>query len=148
VAENPYAPPKAVVEDLAIAEPATERPRGITLVVQLAAAQYLIGLATMAFAWDFYSKLQSVSATVVGQVFTVAITGFLYFKIYQGRNWARITWLIFAVIGLAGIVVTYPMLAGALPTLAKVQGLIGFVFTAAMFWILFVSPAKEWFRHR
>jgi hypothetical protein len=148
VSENPYAPPKAVVADVAIAEAAMERPREIKLVVQLGVVSWIMGVIVMALSWDYYRQLQPVSSTIYTQLFTVVVLAWLYYKVYQGRNWARITWLVFAIIGFAGIAMAWPQLGNSLPGLAKIQMLIGAGITAWQFWLLFLSPGRRWFGRR
>ena len=148
MSENPYAPPKAAVQDVAAAEAEMERPREIKLVVQLAVISYLLGLIVMAISWDYYGQMQSPKATVFGQIFTVAILGLVYWGIYQGRNWGRITWLVFAIIGVIGLSMAYPKMAASLPTLPKAQMAIGFAISLLQLWWMFFSPAKRWFQRK
>jgi hypothetical protein len=143
--DNPYSPPKAVVDDVSALEPAGERPREITLVVQLAVISFVLGIIAMLLAWDFYRQLQSVAATVSGQVFSLVLMGWIYIKIWQGRNWARITWLVFAIIGLGMMVFTYPMISASLPAVSKAQMVVGTGISFVQFWLLYFSAGKRWF---
>jgi hypothetical protein len=145
VSGNPYAPPKAEVEVAAQAESFAERPREIVWVIQLAVLNYVLGLISMAVAWDYFARLQPLKSTIISQVFTLVIMFWLYYKIFQGRNWARIVWLVFSLLGLAIMPFTYQLLDAA-PGVIKLQMLIGFAFTLAIMWLLFFSPGKHWFR--
>lgn len=142
---NPYAPPKAEVE-LATPEAQTvERPREIVWVVWLAVFNYGLGLVSIVIAWDYFARLQSIVPTIISQAFTLVILFWLYYKIFQGRNWARITWLVLTLLGLAMMPMTYKFLDAA-PAILKLQMLIGLGITLAIVWLLFFSPGKHWFR--
>jgi uncharacterized membrane protein YfhO len=145
MSDNPYAPPKAEVEVAERHEAAAERPRQIVWVVQLAAFNYALGLVSIAIAWEYFSRLQSMTPTIISQSFTLVILFWLYYKIYQGRNWARIVWLVLSLLGLAVMPFTYKLLDAA-PGVIKVQMFIGFGVTLAIIWLLFFSPGKYWFR--
>ena len=142
---NPYAPPKAEVELATPEVEAAERPREIVWVVWLAVFNYGLGLVSIVIAWDYFSRLQSIAPTIVSQAFTLVILFWLYYKIFQGRNWARITWLVLTLLGLAMMPMTYKFL-GAAPSILKLQMLIGFGITLVILWMLFFSPGKRWFR--
>lgn len=142
---NPYAPPKAEVEVAERDEVALERPRQIVWVVQLAAFNYALGLVSIAIAWDYFSRLQSMAPTIIGQSFTFVVLFWLYYKIYQGRNWARIVWLVLSLLGFAVMPFTYKLL-GAAPGVIKLQMFIGLGVSLATIWLLFFSPGKLWFR--
>ena len=75
----------------------------------------------------------------------MAIMFWLYYKIFQGRNWARIVWLVFSLLGLAMMPFTYKLL-GAMPGITKLQMTIGCGLTLVIIWLLFFSPGKHWFR--
>ena len=142
---NPYAPPKAEVEVAERDEVTAERPRQIVWVVQLAALNYALGLVSIAIAWDYFARLQSLTSTILGQAFTFVLLFWLYYKIFQGRNWARILWLVLSLLGLAMMPFTYKLL-GAMPGITKLQMTIGFGLTLVIIWLLFFSPGKHWFR--
>jgi hypothetical protein len=142
---NPYAPPKAEVE---VAEPdqaTAERPRQIVWVVQLTVFNYVLGLVSIAIAWDYFSRVQSMMSTILGQAFMMAILFWLYYKIFQGRNWARIVWLVFSLLGFAMLPFTFKLL-NAMPGVVKVQMVLGFGVTLVIIWLLFFSPGKHWFQ--
>jgi hypothetical protein len=103
----------------------------------------------MFLSWDYYSALQPVSVTIATQVLTVVLSGWIYFKIYAGRNWARIVLLVFSIIG-APMYLTdsFMDLMAAAPVLAKVQMVFGAATTLIGLWLLFLSPGREWFRKR
>ena len=147
--DDRYAPPVAVVADVLPAQPAIERPRQIVLAVQLAAIGYVLGLAVLVVAWDYYSKLQPNGAVLFNQVFALAISVWLYGKVYAGRNWARIVLLVLAIVGMAFTFnQTFVTLLKAAPLIAKVQMVVGIGTNVAILWLLFLSPGREWFKKR
>jgi hypothetical protein len=147
MSENPYAPPSARVDDVVQSGAPRVRPPQIMLAIKLAAANYVLGLVVIFLTWDYYSKLQAPAATIVGQIFGLLIAVWFYYKIYQGRNWARIVLLVFTIIGmlvsLTSIVRT--VLAQA-PSIVKVQIGVGWVISLAIVYLLFLSPGKTWFQ--
>jgi hypothetical protein len=144
VNENPYAPPKAEVELVELGRAAIERPREIIWAIWLAVLNYLVGLVTIVIAWDYFSRLQSMLPMILSQVFALVIMYWLYYKIFQGRNWARITWLVFSLFGLVMMPFSYQLLESA-PGVLRVQALIGVGVSLAIIWLLFFSPGKRWF---
>lgn len=145
MSDNPYAPPKSEVEVAEREEVTAERPRQIVWAVQLAAFNYALGLLCLVFAWDFFARMQSMASMIGSQAFTLVIVFWLYYKIFQGRNWARIVWLVFSLLGLAMMPFTYKLLDAGPPVL-KVQMLLGLGITLVIMWLLFFSPGKLWFR--
>lgn len=145
MSENPYAPPKAEVELAEQAHPVIERPKEIIWAVWLAALNYVVGLVTIALSWEYFSRLQSMLPTIFSQAFALVILVWLYYKIYQGRNWARITWLVLSLFGLVMVPFSYQMLENA-PGVLRVQTLIGVGVSLAIIWLLFFSPGKRWFK--
>jgi hypothetical protein len=142
--QNPYAPPQAPVAD-AHEEHAIERPSQVVLAIKLAVISYLLGLVSIALSWSYYKNLQSPASLFGGQVFAVALITWLYSKIYQGRNWARIVLLVFTIIGLLFVPLSLPLMKTA-PLIVKLQTVVGTIISLWIVWLLFFSPGKEWFR--
>jgi hypothetical protein len=145
MSDNPYAPPKAEVEVAERDEVTAERPRQIVWVVQLAAFNYALGLVTIAISWEYFARLQSMTPTIISQSFTLVVLFWLYYKIFHGRNWARIVWLVLSLIGLAVMPMAYKLLDAA-PGIIKLQMFIGLGITLVIIWLLFFSPGRHWFR--
>ena len=147
MSDNPYAPPKALVDDPALSQPTMDRPSQVMTAIWLAAIGYGLGLIVIFVSWDYYSKLQSVGAFIIGQTISLLIMVWIYYKIYLGRNWARIVLLVFAILGGLMILNKAVMdLLAAAPAIAKVQMYVGLGLNAAILWLLFFSPARHWFR--
>src|SRR5688500_15920995 len=97
--ENPYAPPKSVVADVEPEQRLMERPPQIMMAIWLGAIGYGLGLIVVLLSWDYYSRLQTIGGFFWSQLFSLLILFWIYYKIYVGRNWARIVLLVFSVIG-------------------------------------------------
>ena len=151
--DSRYTPPVAPVHDIPPPIRDITRPREVVLAIQLAVANYLFGVAVIVLTWSYYSRFQSTGALITNQVFSVAISLWLYAKIYAGRNWARITLLALSVFGAAftgffSLNRTFVNIIAGAPLISKVQMAVGLVFTLMILWLLFVSPGREWFKNR
>src|SRR5262245_38369650 len=146
MSENPYAPPKAHVVDAELPPPTMERPKQIMWAIWLAAIAYVLGLVVVLVSWDYYSRLQSMASFLGSQLFSLAIMVWLYYKIYVGRNWARIVLLIFSALGMVTIMnrVVMDILATA-PALAKLQTVVGLALNVVVLLLLFLAPGRQWF---
>jgi len=78
-------------------------------------------------------------------LFTIAIVAFLIWKVSQGRNWARITVLVFFVIGLLP---SYFIVRSELgrSTSLGVFSILQAALQAYSLMLVFTTPAKQWFR--
>lgn len=147
MSDNPYAPPKSLVVDAEPAQTPMARPAQITAAIWLAAISYGMGFVVVFLSWDYYSKLQTVGTFLVSQLFSLLILVWINYKIYVGRNWARIVVLVFAVIGVLMTLnrAVLDLLASA-PTIAKIQMFVGLGLNLTILWLLFLSPGRLWFR--
>ena len=149
MSDNRYAPPTAPVQDIPLSTQLTARPREIVWAVQLAAAGYVLGLAGMAMTWSYYSRLQSLGALLASQGLSLLIGIWLYFKIYTGRNWARITLLVLTLLGGLTIFSMFFMnLVATIPMLGKIRMIVGLCINFIVLWLLFFSRGREWFKGR
>jgi hypothetical protein len=149
MSDNRYAPPTAPVQEVVPERMLTVRPREIVWAVQLAVVGYLLGLVLMFVSWDYFSKLQSMGSLISNQVISLGISVWLYFKIWAGRNWARITLLVFSLLGaLMAFSSLFMNLLAAAPMIFKVEMYVGFGINLVILWLLFMSPGKEWFKTR
>ena len=149
MSDNRYAPPTAPVQDIPLTSQIVARPREIVWAVQLAAAGYVLGLAGIAMNWDYYSRLQAPGTLLAGQALSLLIGVWLYFKIYTGRNWARITLLVMTVLGCLTVFSTFFLnLLAAVPPLAKIRMVVSLCINFIVLWLLFFSRGREWFKSR
>jgi hypothetical protein len=147
MSNNPYAPPSAPVDDVVALQASMTRPRQIVLAVQLAVLGYVLGLVVLLLSWSYYTSIQSATMLIVSQALSLVVFVWLYAKIYAGRNWARITLLVFTLLGFLGLLSeTTVKLIMAGPAVAKVQMVVGLGLNLTILWLLFLSPGREWFR--
>jgi amino acid transporter len=123
------------------------RPTQVIIAIRLAAANYGLGILVLFLSWAYFSKFQTVASLIVNQLFSLSLFIWLYYKVYLGRNWARVTLLIVAILG--GIMTlsqTFRTLAAAAPTIAQWQMVIGVGLNGIIVWLLFFSTGRYWFR--
>lgn len=154
-ADNPYLPPKAVVADVS-PEPLLVRPMAVTIALCLIGARVLlsvIGMVSALFQQD--ERTVRYSAVFAAISLTIAIT--LGYFIAQGRNWARVVYLILTIIGTASVILTvvaiYTM-PFATPAASRSLSpewfrlvLVPLALSIAVVVLLF-GPGRAWFRPR
>jgi hypothetical protein len=147
MSENPYAPPQTHVDDVLPPQAEKVRPRQVVIAVQLAAVGYVLSLAVFALSWDYYSRLQPLTVAIVTQLFSFALTVWIYYKVYVGRNWARVTLLVFSILGALMVFNRLVVdIVAAAPVIAQVQMFVGLGINVAVLWLLFLSPGRTWFQ--
>src|SRR4051812_4258347 len=138
MSENPYAAPKAPVSDIESNEPMT-RPRQVVWAIQLLVANYVFGIAMVIVNFSYYENLGSITAFLIGQVIGAMIGAWIYYKIWQGRNWARILLLVFSLLGVIGWVIGRGGMETMPPGVRGPSG-VGWVISIVGGWVLFFSP--------
>lgn len=93
---NPYSPPRAAVAD-PDSEPLRTLPRAVRRAVILMIASYALNTVILGLDWRFEASRTPPFAIVVLQVLAFVITVWLAWKIFAGRNWARIVLLVLTV---------------------------------------------------
>ena len=146
---NPYAPPKAAVEDVSGGEH-PPRPPEVTKALQLlwaAVAVSFVSGAINAFTMETpgMPKSMYVGFMVFGWVVGILIVWWIFSSIGKGKNWARIVQLVFFILSILGLMMTYSM-----PQ--KVSGIVWALYAVQMglnLWaviLLFAGRGGEWFR--
>lgn len=107
-----------------------------------------IGVLKTALDWPHLEAMsRSTNFFVSTMVFTFAVLALLFWKVGQGRNWARITLLVFFIIGVVpGVLIlrsdfqrsTVIAVLDALQTLLQIYPL----------WLVFTAPGRNWFTSR
>ncbi|MCG3123218.1 MAG: hypothetical protein GIKADHBN_01628 [Phycisphaerales bacterium] len=144
---NPYAAPEAPLQDPGHEAPIRTRPKPIALVLQLAVVNYVIGAVTTVVAWDFFAPMQSIGRASISQLVSLAFATWVYYKIYKGRNWARVLLLTFWIVGVAvSFTSTVQNLMSGAPWIVKAQLVLSFGISLAIICLLFTSPGRDWFR--
>jgi hypothetical protein len=143
---NPYAPPAAIVSD-AISAPLLERPLSVKRGILLLWISFAFGLLNTG--WGFYTEPQDAVWTIVLLVVAIAIFGLCALvirKISQRRNWARVLYLILAIISYSILIYSYLSLEDA-----QTDIIVTLLETAAMFTdiagvaLIFTPSANRWF---
>lgn len=147
---NPYAPPKAPVAGAEVSAPSLERPRQVKVAVQLAWAGLALGFLSLGFGRQWMVEGISPIATA-GIVLLLAVIGvlcgLLNWKIWQGRNWAR---LVYAFITALGVVSFLPgaMTAFRDAPFSVLNTAIQLVMDCLVIYLVFTDPGKRWFAKR
>jgi hypothetical protein len=128
-----------------------EPPSQVVMAIRLAAINYGLGFLSLFVFRDYFLTLQSPGSLIVNQLLGLALSIWIYYKIYKGRNWARITLLVLCVLGglmtLSRVFMEkFAELIAPAPELAKVQMIVGMTISLFILWLLFVSPGRRWFR--
>ena len=132
-----------------------KRPRTVTVAVVILALLLIASLiedivnpqpneyaSALARAFPFAQYIQ-----LAGHVLGTLVVAFFIYCIFKGKNWARIVYLIFLILG---VLASIPVYLGAL----HVQGdarIVGAIRLVAMFVaivLLFTAPGKFWFSHK
>lgn len=142
--ENPYTPPRACIDDAQEVENPKARPIQVTLAINLWAANICIG-----FFLDPSTKPLSAGSLLSTLLLPLILLVWLLYKIYLGRNWARITWLVMSLIG--GLVLAgghFRGIASDMPMPSMVGMLISVGINLVVLWLLFFSAGRRWFSAR
>ncbi len=96
---NPYAPPKATVDDVAVG-PVLQRPNSVVLAMKLLLGSLALSFVTVAFDWEEVAADQMPIVMPVILVVLCCLAAWIYYSIWAGRNWARIVLCVLALVGL------------------------------------------------
>jgi uncharacterized membrane protein len=141
---NPYAPPLAPVGDPMRSTP-IDRPRQVVLATRLLWAALAISIAKWVLEWESVDTALPVYIAVPSAIVGFVVRAWLTIKIYEGRNWARMTLLVLALLGLVVFLVTASRVFARSPTSVFMRiGLTALLLAALG--ILFTRPASEWFK--
>ena len=123
----------------------SEKPKYIRNAVILICLSLVVGVFKVALDYDFLSSLGPIQGTAITMAITVFIMLFLAYKIWQGRNWSRITFSVLLIIGIYPAVLLMPaeaersiavLLGSALQTLSQVAALI----------LMYLPVSNNWFK--
>jgi hypothetical protein len=106
-----------------------------------------LGPVTSALLWPYLTSKASVGFVLTTQGATTALLVWLIYKMWQGRNWARITFLVLTVLGLPFYVLTLKGYFSASAT-AGCLNLVQTALQLVALYLIFVRPGSEWFKLR
>lgn len=145
---NPYAPPVSTVADPA--EIRGERPKEVTQAVKLLWVSLLIGLAGLFLQplWAGGGGAPQRIGVLGGVLIGFGIWAWVIAKIANGRNWARILFLVLAILGVAYMVLAMPAALAVYKArpLTGLLSLANFVLEIYTMYLLLTAPAREWFK--
>jgi hypothetical protein len=120
-------------------------PTEIINLIKIFYVNYCIGIALVFIHWnDFYKFNNSHFSLLVNQIFSAIITTWLFYNIYKGINWARISWpilMIFGIYFLAGSFLNSP----SVPIILKIHGILSILINFLFIYSIFISDSKFWF---
>ena len=139
---NPYSPPMAVVVDA----PGVmrERPDAVRRAFVFMGCNFVVTFISIALDWRHMSSVVSPIVLATYEFVVVGVLLWLYAKIWAGRNWARITYLILEGITLPGAAWSLPDIAARSPVVAGLH-LIMIGLDLAVFYLLFF-PGRAFFK--
>jgi len=141
--QNPYNPPATALADPA--EPARgPRPLAVTCAVILMSTSLIFGLFENAGLFRRYLESDLILPLKLFAVFFGPIVcAWLYYKLWVGRNWARIALLILIVISVPVIIANFPHLRVRAPVIIGLHFLARTIELLAMYLVFF--PGRRWY---
>jgi hypothetical protein len=113
--------------------------------IKILIVNYLIGFLLIAFYWDDFFKLYgSIVSLLVNQFLSTIFISWIFYKIYKGKNWARVTWLVIVVFGTL-FIFNSTFNSPLIPTGSKIHIVISTILNIVIFYIIFISPSRFWF---
>ena len=119
-------------------------PKQALWAVRLMWATLGLGLVNSLLQWNYLTSQASQSFVLSVQFVTLVIMVWLIYKLWRGRNWARITLLVLFAIGLLP---SLPVLAATFRR-DPIAGSIGTAVTilqVVAFYLVFATPGRLWF---
>jgi hypothetical protein len=144
---NPYAPPKALVTDSqSEAEAIHQQPTTVRVAVWLLWVTLAVSVVSSAVRIKGATVAAALNYALGLLIFNAAISIWLNLKIAAGRNWARIVWMVWFLLGatLSAAMFLTVLKQYSWNTLARIQGLLQIV----IFVLLLTPKAAHWFKRK
>jgi len=123
------------------------KPAAVRQAIGLLWTSLAIGALKLPLDWAYLSSRASVAFNAFVIIFTFAVTAFFIWKIGQGKNWARIVFLVLFLLGVVPFVLIVRPEFARSPT-SGLLSTVQFGLQAVAFFLIFASPGKEWFQSR
>lgn len=135
------------MNDVSIAPPniAATRPAIIQSAISLLWASLAVAAVKVALDWTNFVRRGSVAFTVFIMILTFAFIGFFVVKIGQGKNWARVVFLVIFVVGIVPAIFVWRS-EFAHSRLLGILSIVQAALQATALYFIFTSPGKEWYR--
>lgn len=119
------------------------KPRKVMMAIRILCATLAISMIILYLSFsNFMSKGASLGSVIVVSIITLLLFGFIIYKINRGKNWSRIAFLVFFILGFPSIIVVFQNLGsikGMLNLLQIILEIVALVF-------LFSGEANKWFK--
>jgi hypothetical protein len=121
------------------------RPSGVSMAVALYSISLVLGIIDTGLLWDHLITTASLGFILLVQALIFTLLGFLTYKIWRGRNWARIASAVLYVVGLIPYI---PALIGFFrhSTIAGSINLLEALLQLFALYLVFLTPARRWFK--
>ena len=123
----------------------SEKPTHIKQAVILIAISLFVGLLKVAHDYEFLLSIGPIQGTVLTMAFTISIMLFLAYKIWLGRNWARITLTLLFIMGLYPVILLMPAEAER-SILVLVGSVLQTALQLAAIVLIFLPASNNWFK--
>ena len=147
---DPFQPPKAPLEVPVDKGPRPKRVKtGALLIATAAVLSFIVNAAMWAGLVRFPNSPQGTLTDIVSALVTLTLLGFLAWKIYAGRNWARLLFSVLVVLGVLGFVISVPFapeLMKTIPPSLWVTSTIQTGLQVVALFLVFTGDAPPWFR--
>ena len=124
------------------------RPSKVSIAITLLWIVIAVGVVSSTF--NFSNSLEIANASGLGLgwliftlYFTFLIVAFFIWKIGQGKNWARITYLVLFIIGVPFTIYSY--LTSEISMLSIIPGIAGMIVQIIALVFLFQKQSSDWF---
>ena len=126
---------------------ATSRPRNVTIAVAILCVVFIYGFVSGGVQAAHATLLPPVSRSVAyaSIALGICINAFFVYKIFMRRNWARIVYLIFFLLGILFAVPGFLVLFRQ-SSVWGMFGLVGYVAQIVALVLLFTGSGDRWFR--
>jgi hypothetical protein len=122
-----------------------EKPSQVRLAVNLVWISFVIGFLTIPFRWNSVQPRPSVPGILTDFFFSFGLLAILLYKISEGRNWARVLFLVLEILGtilIGGVLISGLVhLSRSALAVSVVQGLL----QAWACVLLFTRPSGKYF---
>jgi hypothetical protein len=145
--ENRYAPPTARLDDPATPATAPAVAAALKLASRLLWVSLAIGLVNGALQWTSLALGAPTNNMLGVLIFVFGLIGVLTYSIGRGRNWARIVFLVLAIIGLPSLV-QMPALFARAPVSAALSLLQTAIQLTAIYMVFFTSARHAFSRQK
>jgi hypothetical protein len=123
----------------------TNRPKQLTTAIKLWAASYCIGILLTLIYLDHLVKLYgSLESILFNILLTTFLSSWIYYKILQGKNWARFIWLAMMIFGIYFSINSF-FSQPEIPIILKIQSSFSMLLNIWIFWVVFLSSCRFYF---